>query len=376
MRLYNGGVTSPKGYLCSAAYKPGSAELYPSYAMLRSRAPANAAMILPSKVTSSAVVSKENLAYGVAETVIFDRTTANYPSQRGRLWAMDYCEWAERIGGVISEHTILSTVGVQPEGSDIDTIKTALNALFDAEKAGDEEFRRFFANDLQRNSVAIEFSIGDKECRIGGVIGNCSSPLDPLVILLTTDVAIDSERLNKALSECYQSTIGNVCRQPTVCDSTMILANAQAENSEITSEDIDYCVFSLALKGVMNALCKIILSSGDKEFVCSVVGAEADRTLAIAKSILSNEKVLSLITRAQCPIVAIVSTLADHISSEVWSDVSIALKSEGGMVELMRSGECADYNEGLFELVVAFDRVAILVSLGDGDELSTAYRPI
>ena len=376
MRLYNGGITSPKGYTCSTANRRHSTDLYPEYAMLRSRAQASVAMIVPKKTTDSIRVSRQNLAYGVAETVFFDRVTANVLTPIGRDWCEQICEWAERIGGVISEHTVYATVGIRPDVYDIDVVKAALDDLFQSESDQDSEFRRFFATDMQINSVAIEFEIGGKECRIGGIIGNCLSLLDPLVITLTTDVSIDAELLKKALNECYHTAIEGICRPSEVADITLILANGLAENPEISSEDIDYCVFVLALRSVMTALRKCYLSKGDKEYECEVCGGELSTSLDLAKAVLDNDTTVRLLLQGRCPTVPIVISLCDYVDSDKWSDVNIAIKSRGGAIDLVRYGECVEYNDELLSLILTCERVLIAISIGDADTAISAYKQV
>lgn len=86
-----------------------------------------------------------------------------------------------------------------------------------------------------------------------------------MLVFLTTDAAISSELLRKALSTDVQSTFNmvSVDGDTSTNDMVVILANGMAGNTPITQEGEDFAVFIKALNTVTMQLCKMLAGDGE-----------------------------------------------------------------------------------------------------------------
>ena len=83
--------------------------------------------------------------------------------------------------------------------------------------------------------------------------------------VITTDVAISTEMLQKALSKITKTTFNrlSIDGDTSTNDMVSLMASGLAGNSEITSESSQYEIFEKALYIVMMNLTKMLAKDGE-----------------------------------------------------------------------------------------------------------------
>ena len=95
--------------------------------------------------------------------------------------------------------------------------------------------------DTTKKEIAVEFELDGKTCRIGGIAkgsGMIHPDMATMLVFITTDCAISSEMLRKALSSDIKDTFNmvSVDGDTSTNDMVTVLANGMAGNIEINSE--------------------------------------------------------------------------------------------------------------------------------------------
>ena len=104
---------------------------------------------------------------------------------------------------------------------------------------------------------------------------------------MTTDAAISTDLIQKALSEIVKVTYNclSIDGDTSTNDMVCILANGLAGNEEITTEGEDYKAFSDALYQVLMSLTKMLAKDGEgasKMLECTCAGApDQDTALSV-----------------------------------------------------------------------------------------------
>ena len=140
--------------------------------------------------------------------------------------------------------------------------------------------------DVAKKEIAVEFEIGGKTCRMGGIAkgsGMIHPNMATMLVFMTTDVAISAEMLQKALSSDIKKTFNmiSVDGDTSTNDMVTVLANGMADNAEIAEEGADFTAFMEALNTVTVYLCRAIAGDGEgatKLLECKVSGAKDEET--------------------------------------------------------------------------------------------------
>ncbi len=154
--------------------------------------------------------------------------------------------------------------------------------------------------DTARKEVAVAFTVGGVECRLGGIAkgsGMIHPNMATMLVFLTTDCAISSELLQKALAADAADSFNmiSIDGDTSTNDMVSILANGKAGNPPITAEGPDYDAFAAALAFVTRTLCRSIAKDGEgatKLLECRVSGARSlTDARTVAKSIICSSLV-------------------------------------------------------------------------------------
>ena len=108
--------------------------------------------------------------------------------------------------------------------------------------------------DTKKKEVAVSFDIDGVECRIGGIAkgsGMIHPNMATMLVFVTSDVAITSEMLQKAVSDDVKTSFNmiSVDGDTSTNDTFAVLANGMAGNKLIDSEGEAYEKFCEAPSG-------------------------------------------------------------------------------------------------------------------------------
>ena len=387
MKLITGGVCAAKGFTaggihCGIRKNHTKKDL----AMVLSSVPASAAAVYTTNLVKGAplTVTKEHLANGKARAVICNSGNANTCNADGIEIAEAMCAETAKALGIEASDVIVASTGVIGQSLDLTPIKAALPALASSlsETGGDDAAAAIMTTDTVDKQAAVEFTLGGKTCRLGGIAkgsGMIHPNMATMLVFLTTDAAIAPEMLQKALSTDVQSTFNmvSVDGDTSTNDMVTVLANGCAGNEIITAEGEDFSAFMAALNTVTVWLCRAIASDGEgatKLLECSVTGAaDLSAARAVAKSVVCSSLTKAAMFGEDANWGRVLCAIGYSGVPLNVSKVGVSFRSEAGEVEVCRDGAGVDFSEEKAAEVLHEKEIRILVRLGDGDAASTAW---
>ncbi len=181
--------------------------------------------------------------------------------------------------------------------------------------------------------ASYSFQIGDVTCKIGAVF---SGSIDgALVCVLTTDVNVSPEMLQKALKAVANEhfyMLGGRVATPNDCICAM--ASGEANNWKITENNSDYQKFFYALNSISERICKRILQDEGEVFTSKVLGAKSKNTAReIAKSVASSLHIQKSFSNGRLDTQQVLSVILGGMEKISLQKLSIAFSSSN--VELV-----------------------------------------
>jgi glutamate N-acetyltransferase/amino-acid N-acetyltransferase len=154
--------------------------------------------------------------------------------------------------------------------------------------------KAIMTSDTRRKEIAVEFKIGNRVVRIGGICkgaGMIQPGMATMLAFITSDVAIEPSQLKRAFKIAVQQSFNRITVDGDMStnDSVIMLANGLAKNPKF---EIRNSKFQSALNFVCLELAKMIVLDGEgvSRFVTvHVRGARNDREAeAVARSIANS----------------------------------------------------------------------------------------
>ena len=387
MKIIQGGVCAAQGFKaagihCGIRRNHTKKDL----ALIVSDRKAAAAAVYTTNLVKGAplTVTKQNIADGYAQAVICNSGNANTCNANG-------IEIAEAMCGLVSQHTgisasdvIVASTGVIGQPLDITPIADGMEELTAALSydGNNEAARAIMTTDTVPKEVAVEFSVGGKLCRMGGMAkgsGMIHPNMATMLVFLTTDAAISADMLQKALSSDISATFNmlSVDGDTSTNDMVVLLANGMAENDEITGESDDFAVFMKALNTVTVHLCQLIAGDGEgatKLLECKVTGADDLQTArTVAKSVICSSLLKAAMFGADANWGRVLCAIGYSGADVDVNKVDVAFASKAGRVDVCKGGAGVEFSEEIAKEVLLEREIEILVSVGDGAYSSTAW---
>ncbi|MBE6787379.1 MAG: bifunctional ornithine acetyltransferase/N-acetylglutamate synthase [Ruminococcaceae bacterium] len=387
MEIINGGVCAAKGFKangihCGIRKNKTKRDL----SIIASDTVANVAAVYTTNLVKGAplLVTKENISNGKAQAIICNSGNANTCNSNGVLIAQQTCEHLANYLKIEKDDVVVASTGVIGQPLDITPIKNGIPALvdgmgYDNSTAAAEGI---MTTDTKLKQVAVSFEIGGKVCKIGGIAkgsGMIHPNMATMLVFITTDCAISSEMLAKALSTDIQTTFNmvSVDGDTSTNDMVVVLANGKAENKEITAEGQEFETFMKALNTVCVNLCRKIAADGEgatKMLECKTTGA---KTLEIAKTV-AKSVVCSALTKAamfgaDANWGRVLCAIGYSGANVDVTKIDVSFRSQKGEILVCQNGAGVDFSEEKAKEILLESEIEILVNLNDGEFFSTAW---
>lgn len=360
--LPDGNVCTPKGFRASGIHCGlRRNKTKKDLALIVSDVPAAAAAVYTLNAVKGApiAVTKANIADGRAQAMLCNSGNANTCAPNGEAIARKMCMLLAEASGLSADDVIIASTGVIGQPLPIEPIATGMKPLVDAlsYEGGEDCAAAIMTTDLVAKYCAVTVDIGGKTVTVGGIAkgsGMIHPNMATMLVFITTDAAISSEMLQKAVSTDVQNTFNmiSVDGDTSTNDMLSVMANGLAGNAEITAAGADFDAFAAALHTVTSHLSRAIARDGEgatKLLTCTVTGATDDATA----------RVLCALGYSGAP-----------FNPEA-ADVSFA--SSAGIVDVCSAGRALDFSEELAKKVLLEKEVSIIVTLHDGDADATAW---
>ena len=387
MERIQGGVCAPQGFLaagvhCGILKNKQKKDL----ALIYSLSEANAAAVYTRNLVKGAPieVTRENIADGRARAVICNSGNANTCNADGPQVAREMCALAAEALNISAGDVIVASTGVIGQRLDITPIAAAMDGLCKAlsDNGSNDAAEAIMTTDTRLKEIAVSFTAGGKECRIGGIAkgsGMIHPNMATMLVFLTTDCAVSSGMLKKALSEDVEDSFNmiSVDGDTSTNDMVCILANGAAGNKEITAEDSDYRAFAAALAEVTRFLCRAIAKDGEgatKLIECAVTGAPDNAAAkTAAKSVVCSSLVKAAMFGSDANWGRVLCALGYSGAVTDLSAAAVEFVSAAGSVLVCRNGAGVDFSEEAAKKILSEDEITISVSLGNGPGAATAW---
>ncbi len=387
MKLINGGVCAAKGYKangihCGIRKNRTKNDL----ALIVSEKRATAAAVYTTNLVKGAplAVTKKHISDGYASAVICNSGNANTCNANGAEIAEKMSELLANGLNIASDDVVVASTGVIGQPLDITPIANGIPALVAglSSEGGAAAAEGIMTTDTTRKELAVEFEIGGKICHLGGIAkgsGMIHPNMATMLVFITSDVAISSEMLQKALSSDITSTFNmlSVDGDTSTNDMVVVLANGMAENPEIVSEGEDFSIFMKALNTITVQLCREIAADGEgatKLLECTVSGAKDISTArTVAKSVVCSSLLKAAMFGADANWGRVLCAIGYSGADVDVSRVDVFFKSNAGEILVCKNGAGVAFSEEKAKEILLEKEIDIIISVGDGDVAATAW---
>jgi glutamate N-acetyltransferase/amino-acid N-acetyltransferase len=386
MKMIEKGVCAAKGFKangvhCGIRKNKSKKDLSLIYSEVRAR---SAAVYTTNLVKGAPlIVTKGHLADNMAQAIICNSGNANTCNTDGIEMADKVCRLTADELKLEKEDVLVASTGVIGLPLSIEPFEQGIPGLV----AGlgdysDRAAEAIMTTDTRPKEVAVSFDIDGIECRIGG-IAKGSGMIEPnmatLLVFLTTDCAISTDLLQKALSNVTEKTFNmvSVDGDTSTNDMAIIMANGMAGNKEIDKEGPAFDSFVKALYKVNLDLAKMVAADGEgasKLIECKVAGAltEADAKLA-AKAVINSPLVKTMIFGSDANFGRVLCALGYSGAKLDPERIDLSFKSKAGQVEVCKAGYGLDFSEDLAKAVLSEDEIGIDINLNQGQAEAVAW---
>jgi len=386
IKTIEGGITAPKGFTangihCGIRKNKTKRDL----SLIFSEKRAAAAAVYTTNLVKGAplLVTKEHISDGYAQAVICNSGNANTCNADGIEVAKTVAEALASELSVKASDVIVASTGVIGQPLDTTPITSGIPALVSG--LGDksaEAAEGIMTTDTVKKEIAVSFTVGGKECKLGGIAkgsGMIHPNMATMLVFLTTDVAISSEMLQKALSSDIQNTFNmvSVDGDTSTNDMVSILANGMAGNVTITEENEDFAAFMAALNTVTVYLCRCIAGDGEgatKLLECKVTGASDEATAkTVAKSVICSSLLKAAMFGADANWGRVLCAIGYSGAAVDVARVGVSFASAAGEITVCENGSGVPFSEEVAKTVLLEKEIEIRVTLGMGDASATAW---
>ena len=385
----DGGVCAAKGFTANGL----NCGLNPDkdkndLGMVFSEIPCNAAGVYTQNKVKGApiTVTKEHLkkSGNKAQAVIVNSKNANTCNADGIEKAEKISQLAADALGIDVNLVINASTGVIGQIIPIEPFEEYMKELADGLSAdgNDKAANAIMTTDTVDKQVAVQFDIDGVTCTLGGMAkgsGMIHPNMATTLNFITSDIAITSELIQKALSEIVKVTYNclSVDGDQSTNDSLTVMANGLAGNKLIDTENEAYEKFKKALYIVMECMTMMLASDGEgatKMIECTVAGApDLDTAIIVAKSVIRSPLTKCAMFGEDANWGRILCAIGYAEADFDIDKVAVDLESEFGVVPVCRNGSGIPFSEEKASKVLSSDEIHINIDLGIGEVTAKAW---
>jgi glutamate N-acetyltransferase/amino-acid N-acetyltransferase len=292
-----GSVTAPAGFMAAGVFcdikrlgtgKGSNKGPKRDLALLVSQAPATVAGTFTTNQVCAAPVRLcvQRVQRGVARAVVVNSGNANAcTGRRGRLDAEEMAIIAATALNIPAAEVMVASTGRIGVPLPMNNVKKGIEqaaALADCSlEGGSHAAEAIMTSDTRPKEVAIEFKLGGKTVRLGGMCkgagmiqpgmspSGAAPALRPLhatmLCFLTTDARVEAKTLQAALNEAVAKSFNRITVDGDMStnDTVLVLANGRAGHARLTARSPELPVFQAALDHATLELARKIVLDGE-----------------------------------------------------------------------------------------------------------------
>ena len=387
MEMIQGGVCAAKGFKangvhCGIRHNRTKRDL----ALIVSEVPATAAAVYTTNLVKGAplLVTKQNIADGIAQAVICNSGNANTCNANGIEIAEGMCALVEKATGIKATDVVVASTGVIGQPLDLTPIRNGIPELVEglSVENATNAAEAIMTTDTTVKELAVSFTIGGKTCRMGGIAkgsGMIHPNMATMLVFITTDAAISKDMLQKALSTDIQSTFNmlSIDGDTSTNDMVTVLANGMAGNPEINTGGEDFHTFMQALNTITVQLCRMIAGDGEgatKLLECKVTGADTlEAAKKVAKSVVCSSLLKAAMFGADANWGRVLCAIGYSGADIDITKVDVSFRSAKGTIAVCRQGSGVLFSEEIAKEILLESEIEILVAVGNGPYSANAW---
>ena len=387
IKLINGGVCAAQGFMASGVHCGiRKNKTKKDLALIVSDKLCNAAAVYTTNLVKGAplTVTKNHIANGKAQAVICNSGNANTCNANGIEIAEQMSDLVAKELSISANDIVVASTGVIGQPLDITPIANGIPVLAStlSYDGSQDAAEAIMTTDTIDKQIAVEFTIGGKVCKMGGIAkgsGMIHPNMATMLVFITTDAAISSEMLQKALSGDIANTFNmlSIDGDTSTNDMVSVLANGMAGNAEITAEGEDFNTFMKALNTVTVNLCRVIAGDGEgatKLLECKVSGANSlDTAKTVAKSVICSSLLKAAMFGADANWGRVLCAIGYSGADVDVTKIDVSFISNKGEILVCRNGAGVDFSEEKAKEILLEKEIVIDIKLNDGEFSSTAW---
>jgi glutamate N-acetyltransferase/amino-acid N-acetyltransferase len=315
LKNISGSVVAAKGFRASGIFcdikrlgtgKGSNKGQKRDLALIVSDVPASVAgMFTTNQICAAPVkVCAERVKAGVARAVVVNSGNANACTGRqGMADAREMARLAAAQLGVAEREVFVGSTGRIGVNMPMENVRSGIVAaagvLGNSEAHAVEAAEAIMTSDTRPKQIAIEFSLGGKTVRMGGICkgagmiqpGMSATGARPaalpqglhatMLCFITTDAAVEAKALQAALREAVANSFNRITVDGDMStnDTVLVLANGLAGNAESGVRNAEFKKFAAALQHVCLELAKMIVRDGEGVHRVVTVRVEGAKTI-------------------------------------------------------------------------------------------------
>lgn len=385
----DGGVCAAKGFLanglnCGLNSNKDKNDL----CLVFSEALCNAAAVYTQNKVKGApiTVTKKHLEKSgdKAQAVIANSKNANTCNADGVEKAERMCQLAASVLNIEPEKVIVASTGVIGKVLPIEPIENSIDSLAKglSHTANEKAATAIMTTDTVKKEAAVQFEIDGVVCTLGGMAkgsGMIHPNMATTLNFITTDTAISSQLLQKALSDIVKVTYNclSIDGDTSTNDMVSIMANGLAGNSEIVEESENYSIFKDALYEVLMTLTKMLAKDGEgatRMIECTCCGApDLDTAIIVAKSVIRSPLLKCAIFGSDANWGRILCAIGYAEADFDITKVDVDMRSRKGTIAVCRNGSGVEFSEDEAKIILLEDEIYIDINLHSGNTQAKAW---
>jgi glutamate N-acetyltransferase/amino-acid N-acetyltransferase len=381
-KILNGSITTPSGYQ-ACGVRSGIKQQGKDLALLVSDVPASiAAMFTANRIKAAPVkLSRQIAQNGIAQALIINSGNANAcTGQRGLEDAKEIIDLTALGLNLESEQVLIASTGVIGVYLPMELMRSGISKACKnlSRTGGKEAATAIMTTDTRPKHFSIEFIIDGRICRIGAIAkgsGMINPHLATMIAVFTTDVNIQQNLLQEALSECVAETLNTLTidGEMSTNDAVFLFANGLSGNPKITYKADNYQKFLASLKALSLAIIKELAADGEGATKLVTVTVEQagsqEEAFKAAKSIANSMLVKTAIFGRDPNWGRVISAVG--ASGVALNSDAIAIRFAN--IPVAENGTAIAFDNLAMKNALGQKEISISVSLGVGKFSATVY---
>lgn len=375
-KLSSKNIVSPKGFKAAGIHS-GIKHKKKDLAILVSDVPASVAGVFTTNAVQAAPlkVTKE-VVYNTKKMQAIFVNSGNANACTGKQGIADAYEMQQLAANKLGIETYLvgvASTGVIGELMKMEPVRSGVEKLevSDSLESAIDFSQAIMTTDTVMKNTAYSIIVDGREVLIAGTAkgsGMIEPNMATMLGFITTDANIESEVLQKALSEITDLTFNaiTVDGDTSTNDTVLVLANGLAGNDSLTPTHPDWSNFYSGLKAVSEDLAKSIARDGEgatKLIEVEVEGAISDEEARkIAKTVVGSPLVKTAVFGCDANWGRIIAAVGYSGASVDPDKITIKI----GDALMVQHGEPVPFSEEKLIQILKANEVKIYVSLEQG----------